>query len=108
MEANTVELRSITTLTAEESYSNAQTVLELMAEDVAKANPRRTFKALQEKYIKNLRTINGYAHVRHTGHLNKNISPLKLAIILDHGYSWFGGYASIKEDGSFDVKINTD
>ncbi|MGG6437402.1 hypothetical protein ABET52_06040 [Saccharococcus caldoxylosilyticus] len=52
----------------------------------------------------------GYATHTYTGVLKEGveINEIELAMILDRGYSFFGGESSISEDRSFKVKIWVD
>ena len=52
----------------------------------------------------------GYATHTYTGVLKEGveINEVELAMILDRGYSFFGGESSIYEDRSFKVKIWVD
>lgn len=65
---------------------------------------------MRRKIFKDLNTRRGYSHVIYHGKLNKDvdITPLELAMILDRGYSWFGGSVSLEENGNFICEIYTD
>lgn len=56
------------------------------------------------------RKVIGYAQYKFYGRLRPGISltPFELSIIIDRGYSYFGGYIQIGVDGSINAKIYTD
>ncbi len=57
-----------------------------------------------------IKSIPGYAHCMYHGQLKQGVrlTELEVAMICDSGYSFFGGYSHIYDDGTFAVKIYTD
>ena len=60
--------------------------------------------------VENHQIQNRHATNIHTGKLKDGVqlSELELAMVLDGGYSFFGGSSSISPDGKFRVEIWTD
>lgn len=73
-----------------------------------------TYNKVKENYNRTIfeehHCKNGYARNTHTGKLKDgvDITELELSMLLDRGFSHFGGSSSISKDGSFTVVIYTD
>ena len=63
-----------------------------------------------DRIFKTKRISHGYAQNTHSGTLNEGIelTELELSMIVDNGYSYFGGSSIIGEGGLFKVIIYTD
>ena len=106
MKAEAIKLRAVPSLNADEVDRYVERWRSLRDRFTADGHLIHVSK-LCDSY----KRISGYGHYTVTGKLTEEIqqlSALELSMLVDQGFSHFGGYSRIYDDGSFNVKIYTD
>ena len=98
-----MNLKSITSLTDDEQVKYANIYNEMKE----KFGPVKEWRSKLIKDVKHSQTPGTHTY---RGQLNDgvSISELELAMVLDNGYSNFGGSSRINQDGTFMVQIYFD